>query len=273
MHWTSPFLPNVLNIATWIGASIGGMPPRIGLLRGAGAGRFYHGEWNALLARFADAGQVDYQNFQRVCRLLEVYLSRLARATPDDFADADDQLAFYLNAYNAIAVHQVLLHYPIDSLFRIKHAFVRIYPVGQRNVSLHTLHSGILRAFGDPRIHAALSMAAWSGAKLRPFSGTNLQSELDAALRQLLADPVYGARYDAASNTLYLPPMLRWFAGDFLAPHAMPKPWHLVRGIINPDALASVLAPYMPPSLATIHTQHPRVKTLPFDWTLDERRV
>lgn len=268
------FWTTLTGTISWAGATIWGQSPRIAPLRsGGGTGRFEHGEWTALLRRFVDpSGTVDYQTFQRVGRLVEVYLGRLARAEPDNFADADDQLAFYLNAYNAIVVHQVLLHYPVNSIRQIVFAFVRPYPVGRRNLSLHLLHANLLRSFGDPRIHAAIAMAARSGAKLRSFSGTNLQTELDMALRQLLADKVYGVRYDAAINRLYLPPMLRWFAGDFLAPHAMPKPWHLVHGLINPDPLASVLAPYLPPALAMVQTQQPQVKALPFDWTLNDRR-
>jgi hypothetical protein len=271
----SSLLTTTVAAVSWAVASAWGQRPHLAPLRdGVAAGRFEHGEWTALLGRFVDSsGMVDYHNFQRVRRLVEVYLRRLARVEPDDFTDADDQLAFYLNAYNAIAVHQVLLHYPVNSIRQIAGAFVRIYPVGRRNVSLHLLHANLLRAFGDPRIHAAISIAARSGAKLRPFSGPNLQAELDAALRQLLADPVYGARYDAATNTLYLPAMLRWFAGDFLAPHLMPKPWHLVRGIIDVDRLASILAPYMPPRFATVHLQQSRVKALPFDWTLNDSRA
>ncbi len=149
---------------SWAGATIWGWPPRIAPLGdGGGAGRFDHAEWGALLARFVDpSGTVDYHNFQRVRRLLEAYLARLARAAPDAFASADEQLAFYLNAYNAIVVHQVVLHYPITSIRQIAHACVRPYLAGSRNLSLHLLHAQLLRAFGalamlhtqQPRIKA-----------------------------------------------------------------------------------------------------------------------
>jgi hypothetical protein len=265
--WNMP-----INTISWLSASLWGPFPRVAPLRnGAGAGRFKHGEWEALLQRFVQNGTVDYPNFARVRRLVEVYLERIAQAEPDDFADADDQLAFYLNAYNAIVIHQILLHYPIRSVAEIKAMFLRPYPVGRRNLSLNHLHSTFLRAYGDPRIHAAIHLGARSGAKLRFFSGAELQRALDLAMRQLLADDTNGMRYNAETNTLYLSPLLRWFAGDFVKPYAMPRPWHLLEGAFQPDQLATILAPYMPESYTFLPQQAPRVQALPFNWMLNEQ--
>lgn len=264
--------------ASWLGATTWGKLPRIARLRdGAGAGRVLHSEWGALLSRFVDdAGLVEYRTLVRVQRLMETYLERLADTDPDAFADTDDQLAFYLNAYNAIAMYQVVQHYPVASLQAVPGAWVRPFPVGRRNVSLVHLHGTLVRAFGDPRVHTALCPAARGGPPLlnEPFVGTSLQAQLDIAMRRLLADGERGARYDRATNTLQLAaPLLRW-AGDWAYPQQMPRVWGLIAGRAQPQRLGQAIKPYLPPALAAVVSDHqPTLRALPPDWTLNDQPV
>lgn len=272
----SPFYTSsqpLVDISAWISATVAPRP-RIGPLHGGvGAGRFQHSEWSALLGLFAADGRVDYGRMARVRRLVEVYLHQLADHDPDSFIDADDQLAFYLNAYNVIAVHQVLLHYPVASIRAIPGAFVRPYPIGRRNVALNTLHGGLLRVFRDPRIHIALSPAMRGAAVIQPqaFTGAQLDAQLDAALRRFLADPERGVRYDAATETLWLSPILRWLGGDLLRPTAMPQLGGLLRGWIRLPEVLTTLRPYLPAELTERLPERPKLRVLPFDWRLNDR--
>jgi len=262
---------------SWLGATTWATPPRIARLRdGVGAGRALHSEWAALLGRFVDDGAVDYRTLGRVQRLFESYLQRLADTDPNTFADSDDQLALFLNAYNAIAMYQVAQHYPVSSIRAIPYAFVRPFPVGGANVSLVQLHGTLVRAFGDPRVHAALCPAA-RGAPLlpnEPFVGTQLQGQLDNALRRLLADAERGARYNNATNTLYLAaPLVRW-AGDWVAPHLMPWATTLIAARVQPQRFLQTIAPFLPPMLVdVVHLNQPTLRALPFDWTLNAQSV
>ncbi len=258
----------------WVVSAAAGRRPRIGPLRdGVGAGRFQHSEWTSLLSRFVQNGTVEYSTMVRVRRLLEVYLQRLADIDPEAFVDADDQLAFYLNAYNAIAVHQVLCNYPIASIREIPGAFLRPYPVGRRNLSLHSLHSHVLRAFRDPRVHVAIAPAARGGPQLMPyaFTGAGLQAELDAALRRFLGDEQRGIRFDPATRTLFVAPMLTWFAADFLRPYAMATLSNLLPGRAGPGAVLHALRPMLPPAANAALDSGPRIRTSTLDWALNER--
>jgi hypothetical protein len=258
---------NVLGGIAWIGGTRL-RPLRIGPLRGAGTGRMEHGEWNALLGRFVQHGVVDYPNFRRVRRLVEVYLSRLAETDPEAFIDAGDQIAFYLNAYNTIAIHQVMLHPEASSIRDVPNAFTRPYPLGRRNLSLHALHGGILRSFGDPRVHAAINPAARGAAALpsHAYNGGSIDAELHAAMRRLLAD----VRYDHDANRLHVSPILRWMGGDWLAPQRMPSLAPLLHGLAQPDAVLAAIVPYLPAELASVVERHqPRIGFFPFDWQLN----
>ncbi|MDQ5854185.1 MAG: DUF547 domain-containing protein, partial [Chloroflexota bacterium] len=222
--------------------------------------RFRHDDWSTLLTHFTRDGRVDYLNFRRVRRVLEAYLERLSYARPDEFADADEQLAFYLNAFNAIAVHQVLLHYPVASFWDIPAAFARPYPVGRELLSLHQLLHGRIRAYGDPRVHAALVPAARSAPGLRAYTGGNLQAELDEQMRALLNDPAGELRVEPATRTLVVPRIFRWYAGDFAAPRHMPSVTMVVRGMLRPALALPFLRPYLPSAAnELLNDQHARI--------------
>ena len=260
----------------WAAGALGGRRPRLGALRaGVAAGRFHHSEWSALLGRFVQNGSVDYHNMVRVRRLVEVYLHRLVETDPESFIDSDDQLAFYLNAYNAIAIHQVLTAYPLTTIRTRSNAFLRPYPIGRRNVSLHTLHSNILRAFADPRVHLAICNTARSGPAIMPyaFTGANLQAELDNALRSFLADEIRGIRVVPITNTLVVSPLLRWFGGDFLRPYAMAQARSLVSGWHGLRRVLVALEPCLPPLVQQALHNKARIQIAPFDWSLNDRTL
>lgn len=250
-----------------------GHRPRIAPLRGgAGAGGDRHREWSALLGRFVRDGRVEYATMTRVRRLVEVYLTHLAEQTPDTWADADEQLAFFLNAYNTIAVHQVLLHYPVPSLGAIAGAQSRSYPIGRRNLSLIALQAGVLRAFGDPRVHAAITPAALGAPALQPiaYSGAALQEQLDSAVRALLADEQRGTGYDAVSDVLWLPAALRRYAGDWLHPERMPSLAVLPAHRLRPQAVLAALAPYLPAGITAAIGPRTKLCFGSFDPTLND---
>jgi hypothetical protein len=274
-HHRAAWWRALLEPIAWLGATTWGRTPRIARLHdGVGAGRYLHSEWGALLERFVAGGLVEYRTLTRVQRLFEAYLEGLADTDPEGFADADDQLAFYLNAYNALAIYQVVQHYPVRSIREIPDAFLRVYPVGQRNLSLTMLHGVVVRVFGDGRVHAALCPAARGAPLLQsePYVGPQLQTQLDTALCSLLADPQRGARYDRGTNTLWLAAVLHRWGGDLVYPHLMPSARSLLLGRLQPQRLLDALLPYMPPELAAaVQTEQPTVRPLPFDWTLNEQ--
>ena len=74
--------------------------------------------WDELLQRYVDdLGRVNYRRWKAEgADVLRVWLESLADVDLADFTDADARLALWLNAYNAIAISQVLEVYPIASI-------------------------------------------------------------------------------------------------------------------------------------------------------------
>jgi hypothetical protein len=227
-------------------------------------------DWEALVTRVALGGGVDYATLARVRRLLHLHLDRLSEARPDRFGSDDERMAFYLNAYNAIAVYQVLLRYPVRSICAIPAAFTRPFPVGHENLSLHGLH-GRLRRFGDPRVHAALVPATSSAPRLRVYTAAGLQGELDAQLWEFLADRRIGLRPMPDGKGVILNPIFRTYAGDFITPEAMPGVAHLLRAYTSPRGVLQVLRPYAPAELQPLMDRpEARVAFLTYDWNLND---
>jgi hypothetical protein len=203
--------------------------------RTAGAAEpFSHADWTAVLQRFVDArGMVDYRGLARDRAVFDRYVARLERVgpktSPELFPDRAHQLAYYLNAYNAMVFKGVLLRGPEEESVwtggllpgQTGYAFFvgMDITVGGEETNLKELEDDVVRAgFQDPRVHAALNCASRGCPRLpqKAFEGATLEQELDAAMRELVAE-ARNVKVDPAARTVTLSKIFDWFADDFLA--------------------------------------------------------
>ncbi len=140
------------------------------------------------------------------------------------YATRADQLAYWINAYNAVVIAGVLdrgVDTPSvwgDGFFGIGFFTVDRARLGGRQMSLKSLEDDIVRArFRDPRVHAALNCASIGCPRLprRAFEGATLEADLDAAMRELVAAE-RNCRVDPATRTVWLSRIFDWFEGDFV---------------------------------------------------------
>lgn len=134
------------------------------------------------------------------------------------------RLAFYINAYNVLAIDTVARGYPVDG---IRELGSFIWPVWLRtagriagqDVSLHEIEHEILRPMGEPRIHAAIVCAATSCPSLlrEPWRADRLEAQFEAALRAWLRDPRKGVAIDRSRREIRLSRIFKWFSEDFEA--------------------------------------------------------
>jgi hypothetical protein len=116
-------------------------------------------------------------------------VATVSEAEPDAWS-REEQLAFYINAYNALTVDAVLDRWPITSVMRVRGFFDRIlHMVAGREMTLNQLEGDIIRArFRDPRIHFVVNCASVSCPPLarEAYTAANLESALETQTRTFL---------------------------------------------------------------------------------------
>jgi hypothetical protein len=134
----------------------------------------------------------------------------------------EQQIAFWANAYNILAIDLVAAHYPVASIRDIGSLLRPVWKrpagtVGGRTRTLDEIEHEIIRPFGDPRTHAVVICASTSCPALprEPLAAARLDAQLDAAVRQWLADPGKGLRIDRAAEAIRLSKIFDWFEEDF----------------------------------------------------------
>jgi hypothetical protein len=229
-----------------------------------------HAAWTELLGRHVSGGLVDYAALKRDGRpALQAYLQALEaveRAELESWPRAD-QLAFWIDAYNAYTVKLVLDHHPVRSIRSIglftgaafRRKFIPLERAAGARLSLDDIEHHILRErFRDPRVHFALVCASRSCPVLRAeaYRGPELEAQLDDAARTFLRDPARN-RYDPVARTLFLSSIFTWFRRDFEA---------------AAGSLPAFVARYADPATARA-LRGPGVKVvfLDYDWSLNER--
>jgi hypothetical protein len=176
---------------------------------------FDHSRFNAILATAVSGGRVDYAKFKNNASF-NAYLASLGTASVASLP-GDEQLAFWINAYNAFVIKNVLdnpgMRRPTDvtAFFDVKK-----FKAAGRTLSLNDIENTIIRKqFRTPLIHFGLVCAARSCPPLLPsaYSGATVRAQLARNASAYLASQYN--RYDASTQTLSLSKILDWYKDDF----------------------------------------------------------
>jgi Protein of unknown function, DUF547 len=220
--------------------------------------QFSHQVFEDMLGVEVKDGVVDYPAIQ-ADRRLSIYLAQLDRVDPNRFATRNEQLAFWINAYNAFAIKGIIDRLsPMSWIGRYRYFIGREYQVGGQTVNLYDLERSILIArFHEPRMHFAIVCASLSCPKLQSwtYQGDQLDRQLDHVARVFINDPARN-RFDRVNKVAALSMIFRWFEQDFTE---------------AAGSLSAFLARYIEdPELAEeLGRQGYRIEYLEYDWSLN----
>ena len=165
--------------------------------------------------------QVDYAGLGRDPRWTQL-LQNLEDSIPPTTGRA--QLAFWINAYNLLAIRTVVDHYPLESIRDIGSFFSPVWKreagrINSEPVTLDQIEHQILRKLGEPRIHAAIVCASTSCPSLarEPYTAEGLEEQLQASTQRWLDDSTKGLRIERSQGRVWLSPIFDWFSTDFEA--------------------------------------------------------
>jgi hypothetical protein len=170
-----------------------------------------------VLERFVDeSGRVDYAALARDRADLDRFIAWI-----HDTGIEHRALADHLNAYNALAMYNVLDRGVPDSLAgfeKLRFFVLRKFVLGGRQLSLYAYENDVIRPLGEERVHFALNCMAAGCPRLprAPFRAETLQAELERETRRFVDEP-RNVRVDTAERAVHLSEIFRFYAEEFLA--------------------------------------------------------
>ncbi len=177
---------------------------------------FDHAIFNDLLKKHVSSdGNVDYNGFKSDSKTLQSYIDLLKTYQPIDNWTKDENLAYWINAYNALTIDLILRNYPTKSIKDIKDPWdQRLWKLGNKWQNLNDIEHEILRKMNEPRIHFAIVCASVSCPKLqnKAFMATNLEEQLTNATKEFLSDR---SKNELSENNIKLSKIFKWFKKDF----------------------------------------------------------
>jgi len=168
-----------------------------------------------------EINQVDYSGLARdpafatvVAELAEFQLQRLE--------SREETLAFYINAYNILALKMVVDNLPVESIRDVGNVFKPVWKheagiIGGQTVTLHNIEHDLLRKMNEPRMHLAIVCASVSCPDLRmeAYRAGRLEAQLEAQCTAFLHNPGKGLR--RSGKSVEVSKIFKWFAEDFEA--------------------------------------------------------
>ena len=226
---------------------------------------FDHSLFDGLLRRHTSRGLVDYDAFAGAPEFAQ-YLAQLGRSSPDKLSRGE-QVAYWINAYNAWTIDLVNRHHERASIQNIRNAlghspwqepFVK---AGGRSYTLDQVEHEMLRKrFPEPRIHFAVVCAAVSCAPLRAeaYTGARLELQLEEQARNYLLGRTKGSRVDVANGVVYVSKIFTWYRDDFGGTDA---------------SIGQFIARYYPdgPEKHILQGGRFRLVELEYDWSLNRQ--
>ena len=182
--------------------------------------------WTRVLQTFVDQeGRVDFAGLSQDRADLDRYVAWIYSAgpasRPELYRSREQVLAYHLNAYNALAMYNVVdAGIPLTNAGwgKVKFFFLRKVTVDGRRLSLRDYENDVIRKLGDSRVHFALNCMSVGCPRLprEPFRAVDLGEQLEREARRFFAEP-RNARADDQARTVYLSEILDFYPEDFLA--------------------------------------------------------
>jgi hypothetical protein len=226
-------------------------------------------------------GLVYYRALKLERAKLDGYVNQLA-STELDKLSRDQQLAFWLNAYNALVLRTVIDHYPIQgrsgdypakSIRQISGAFERLpHKVGGRTLTLDQIEQTVLPGFKDPRVYLALGRGAMGSGRLRSeaFNPAELEKQLTEIAHECLSRTEC-VHIDRGANKMSVSSIFSWREKEFSAAYADSAPAPFAsRSPIERAVLALLEPKLLTTEKEVLEKNTFQLAYIPFDWSLND---
>jgi Protein of unknown function, DUF547 len=183
------------------------------------------------------------------------------------------QMAFWLDAYNAFVLELVINHYPLRGTIKdVPGGFDKtVFHAAGRAVTLDQIEKTVLPDFKEPRLYLALGRGAVGGGRLRSEAYT--AERLDKQLADIQSEFVQNEhmyRLDRLTGTISVSPIISWHDTDFIAAYDKNDPKFSARSPIERAAVAFLLPSLLPSEKEFVQKNEWKMAFLPMDWHLND---
>ena len=234
-----------------------------------------------LLDLYVRNGDVYYRALKAERAKLDGFIN-LQSGTAVDKLSREEQLAFWLNAYNALVLKTVVDHYPVagrsaeypaKSIRQIPGAFERLpHRVGGKTLTLDQIEQTVLAGFNDPRVFFAIGRGAAGSGRLRSEAFT--PARIEEQLAETAAECPTRAqcvRVDREGGKVHASSIFSWREKEFSAAYAdKAPPVFANRSPIERAIVAFILPKMLPSEREFLQKNSFQVVYEPFDWTLND---
>jgi len=175
--------------------------------------------WDTFLKKYVSvSGDVDYKSIKANKKELEAITKTFSATSVSSSWSKNDQLSFWINAYNVFTIDLIVNNYPIKSIQNLdagKTWDVKRIEIGGKKYSLNNIENDIIRPkFKDSRIHFAVNCAAKSCPPILngAFYGKSLDEQLDAVTKKFISSTKYQI---ITSGKMTLSKIFDWYKADF----------------------------------------------------------
>jgi len=246
-------------------------------------------KYRQFLRDFVDErGLVDYGRLKRQRSHIKDLLKDLNQLSPNRYRNwpPNDQIAFWINAYNIQALKIITDNYPIqgsrwlipiygqDSIRHIKGLKTEYkFLVMDEEFTLAEVEERIFRQqFQEPRVFLALTTLSLSGPALNkePYYGPRLDDQLNDQAKRFLSDPK-GLQIDREGRRLRLSALFQstWHGEDFVRNYAIDRKFKAQPPYLR--AVLNFVCPFMGPvDREFLEVENYSVEFTRFDWTLND---
>ena len=181
--------------------------------------------WTEVVQKNVDeAGRIGLESLLRDHASLDRVVAFIAAndpaSQPAKFPTREARLAYYINAYNALAMFGVVdagVPKSLGGLRKVTFFWLQTFNVGGRSISLYNLENDVIRPLGEPRMHFALNCMVVSCPRLprTAFTAEKLESQLDTVTRTFVEES-RNVRVEQAKREVWLSAIFKFYTEDFL---------------------------------------------------------
>lgn len=225
-------------------------------------------DFDAVLKKYVQGDYFDYAGLKKspedIARL-DAFLRWQAKA---DVAKMprDEQIAFYINAYNSCCIKAILDHYPVHTPKDVEGFFDKLrFRVAGEDLTISQIeYDRLIANYKDMRAHFAVVCADRGCLPLKAgvYRGETLDKDLEAAASKFVADERQ-FKVDREKGEVWISKIFEWYGPKFLDDPDRPVPGkrpelYLTNWIDKKDRELLESGKY-------------KLRIIEWDWTLNER--